>query len=194
MMDFSVIGIVGFQASGKTVVASHLVDLGASRVRMGDVVWNEVEERGLKINDKNVAMVAKDLRRKEGMDAIAKRCVPLIKEEGEDNSIVVVDGIRGISEVEVFEREFKENFFLISIISSEDTRFERIKSRGREDDIKDFESFKKKDKRELDWGMKEAMESADFEILNEGSIKHLKKKVTEIYERISNEYGDQSGN
>lgn len=185
MFDFSVIGIVGLQASGKTLVASHLIDLGASRVRMGDVVWREVENRKLEVNEKNVANVAKELREKEGMGAIAERCIPIIKKKGKKSETVVVDGLRGGAEVEVFRNEFGESFFLISVEAPDKLRYDRIKRRGREDDIEDFESFKEKDERELDWGMEEAMESADFTIINNGSVRDLKIKVSKIFEEIT---------
>lgn len=184
MMDFSIIGIVGLQASGKSVVSSIFVEKGASRVRMGDVVWNEVERRGLDLNEGNVAEVAQELRDAEGMGAIAKRCVPLIREKGEESDIVVVDGIRGIAEVEVFRKEFGENFFLLSVEASSDIRYNRIKQRGREDDITSFEEFKEKDKRELNWGLEEAMDKTDYKIINEGSIEELKKKSSKILEKI----------
>lgn len=185
MFGFSVIGIVGLQASGKTLVASHLINLGASRVRMGDVVWREVENRKLEVNEKNVANVAKELREKEGMGAIAERCIPIIKKKGKKSETVVVDGLRGGAEVEVFRNEFGESFFLISVEAPDKLRYDRIKRRGREDDIEDFESFKEKDERELDWGMEEAMESADFTIINNGSVRDLKIKVSKIFEEIT---------
>ena len=45
MKNFFVIGMVGLQASGKTEATSKFIDEGASRVRMGDVVWDEVKDR-----------------------------------------------------------------------------------------------------------------------------------------------------
>lgn len=187
MKNFFVIGLVGLQASGKTEATSKFIDEGASRVRMGDVVWDEVKDRGLEVNQDNVGEVAQDLRDKEGMGAIAKRSVPRIKEEGEDCKFVVVDGIRGIEEVQTFRDEFGDNFHLLSIKASTETRYDRIKSRDREDDIKSLEEFKEKDERELSWGLEEAMEDADFEIKNEGSIEELKDNFSQIMEKIKNE-------
>ncbi len=188
MKEFPIIGLVGLQASGKTVVASHLTDLGAKRVRMGDIVWREVEERGLELNGGNVGKVANELRENEGMGAVAKRCIPIIKREGEGNPSVVVDGIRGIAEVEVFKEEFDGRFTLISIEASKETRYKRIKGREREDDSLDPESFEEKENRELNWGLKEAMESADYRIENEGTLRELKEKTSKIYEEILGEY------
>lgn len=185
MSDFPVIGVVGLQASGKTEVAKRMMQLGASRVRMGDVVWNEVKNRGLKVSEEKVAEVANELREKEGPAAIAKRCIPLIREKGKESKTVIVDGIRSDSEVEVFEDAFDENFSLISVEAAEDTRYNRVESRGREDDIGGWEAFRAKDERELGWGMGEAMEMSDFKIINEGSLEDLWDKATEVFEEIT---------
>lgn len=188
MEKYPIIGIVGLQGSGKTEVASKLVEEGAARVRMGNIVWKEIENRDLEVNEENVGLVANELREKEGMSAIAKRCIPIIREKGKESKAVVVDGIRGIAEVEKYKEEFGEDFVLLSIESSEETRYERIKDRKREDDIQDFEKFKEKDTRELNWGMKEAMESSDYKVSNEGTLYKLKEKTSKIFEEIISEY------
>lgn len=188
MNEFPVIGMVGLQASGKTVVASHLASLGAKRVRMGNIVWRKVEQRGLEVNEENVGKVANELREKEGMGAVAKRCIPIIQERGKENPAIVVDGIRGIAEVEVFKDKFDERFVLISIEASKETRYKRIKDRKREDDSLDLEAFEEKENRELNWGLKEAMESADYKIENEGTLDELKEKTSKVYEGILEEY------
>lgn len=184
MSDFFVIGLVGLQASGKTEACNVFLDEGGCRVRMGDVVWNEVEERGLKVCEENVGKVAQDLREQEGMGAVAKRCVPLIQEEVGNCDFVVVDGIRGIAEVDVFRDEFGDDFFLVSILASPEVRFNRIKNRDREDDIEDFEQFRSKDERELSWGLEEALEDADFEISNEGSLEDLEKEIRGVLDSV----------
>ncbi len=188
MNNFSVIGIVGPQASGKTEVASKMVDLGAARVRMGDVVWEEVRNRNLKVTDKNVAKVAENLREENGMAAVAKRCVPIIRKKGREKDVVVVDGIRGIAEVKEFTNEFGRDFILLSVESSKRTRYERIKERKREDDTMDFDSFEEKDSREMGWGLETATESADYVIRNEGSLEGLREKTIEIFQEIKNRY------
>lgn len=185
---FPVIGVVGPQASGKTKVASWLSDLGASRVRMGDLVWREVERRDLEVTEENVGKVAKELREEEGMAAVAKLSIPVISEEGESSSPVVVDGIRGIAEVDKFKEEFGDDFVLVSVEASKETRYERIKNRKREDDTPDFESFEEKDEREKSWGLDEATEAADYTIVNESSLRELESNTIEIFEEIMDRY------
>jgi len=122
------------------------------------------------------------------MDAIAKHCIPLIKEAGKENNAVVVDGIRGIAEVKKFKEEFESGFYLLSVEAPEETRYERIKERKRKDDIAGLETFRKKDERELEWGLGEAMEVADYRIENEGSLKELKEETSETFREIKDKY------
>lgn len=187
MHEFTVIGVVGLPGSGKTEVAKIAGELGIPRVRMGDVVWGEVRKRGLELNEKNVGVVAKELREKEGLDAIAKRCVPLIKDRGRNKKAVLVDGIRGRAEVEEFRRSFGEKFFLLTVKASEQTRFKRISSRRREDDTSGLKAFQEKDRRELGWGLGEAMELADYTITNEGTLEEFHQQTREILRRILEE-------
>ena len=184
MHKFWVIGVVGLPGSGKTEVAKVAERLGIPRVRMGNVVWNEVRKRGLELNEKNVGTIAKELREKEGLDAIAKRCVPLIKEKGKNKKAVLVDGIRGKAEVEEFRRSFDERFFLLTVKASEQTRFKRVSSRGREDDTSSLKAFQEKDRRELSWGLGEAMKLADHTIINEGTLEEFHQQAKEILKKI----------
>ena len=188
MTDFPVIGLVGKQASGKTVVASELTDDETERIRMGDIVWDEVKRRGLELNGENAGRIANELRKNEGMDAIAKRCIPLIREKGEEGKTVIVDGIRGITEVNKFREEFKEDFYLVAVEASQKTRYERIKERKREDDVESFDDFKKKEQRELNWGLEEAINSADCRITNEGTIDDLTERVSKSFNEIRSKY------
>lgn len=188
MQDFPVIGIVGLQASGKTEVAERMSEADAGRVRMGDIVWTEARKRGLEVNEKVVGRLANELREKEGMEAIAKRCISQIKDKGGKKGAVVVDGIRGIAEVKEFKENFGEDFFLISVKAPEDSRYRRIIERKREDDIDDIESFKEKEERELKWGLREAMESADYLIENKSTLEKLREKASKTLKEIKKDY------
>ncbi|MEW5995856.1 MAG: AAA family ATPase, partial [Candidatus Zixiibacteriota bacterium] len=177
MISLKVVGLVGLQGSGKTEVVKAMAEFDAPSVRMGDVVWQEIRRRGLKINEKNVAEVANEFRAQDGMGAIAKRCIPLINEKGKGKRAVLVDGIRGIAEVDEFRKVFGEDFSLISVWATETTRHSRISSRVREDDARGIESFRAKDRRELSWGLGEAMALADYLIVNEGTLAELRKSA-----------------
>lgn len=193
-MNFCVIGIVGLQGSGKTEVARAAAKLGIPCVRMGDAVWAEVKRRGLELNYANVAAVANEMREREGLEAVAKRCIPLIGSAGEGKRAVVVDGIRGIAEVEEFRRTLGERFHLLAIKADERLRYSRVMGRGREDDAKGLEAFREKDSRELGWGLGKALEAAELILTNESTLAELNEKVTKVITRILEGEGEtQSG-
>lgn len=179
-----VIGIVGLHGSGKTEVAKAIADLGIPSVRMGDVVWGEIKRRGQTITEASVAAVANELREREGLGAIAKRCIPLIRASGKRKHAVVVDGIRGIAEVEEFRRAFGDDFHLLAIWASERLRHSRIASRGRVDDAMSLKTFQEKDRRELGWGLGKALALADFMVVNEGTLEELHKRVIKLFESL----------
>ncbi|MEM3402701.1 MAG: AAA family ATPase [Candidatus Hadarchaeales archaeon] len=174
-----VIGLVGLQGSGKTETVKVLERLGAEWVRMGDVVWKELEKRGQEINEANVGRLAEELRKVEGMGAVAKRCVPIIREKKSD--VVVVDGIRGIAEVEEFRKAFGDDFHLWAVWASERDRYSRIAGRKRQDDVTGLDALRSKDRRELGWGLGEAFALAEVMIVNDGSLEDLRKKVEKAF-------------
>ena len=182
-MPPAVIGIVGLPGSGKTEVAKSLATSGATIVRMGDVVWQELERRGRAITDANVGQLSNEFRKLEGMGAIAKRSVPLVEAAGKGKRAVVVDGIRGISEVDEFRKAFGKGFHLIAVWSSEKSRYSRIASRRRVDDPLNLENFREKDLRELSWGLGDALALADVLFVNEGSIAELRAKSAGYFKR-----------
>jgi len=183
-MALKVIGIVGLHGSGKTEGAKPLAEVDVPSVRMGDVVWEEGKRRGQQINESTVATVAEELRESEGLGAIAKRCVPLIESRGKGKRAVVVDGIRGIAEVDEFRRSFGDSFHLLSIWTNERIRYSRVAPRRRADDVMGLESFREKDRRELGWGLGEALALADFIIVNEGTLKELHKCAIGFFEKV----------
>ena len=175
-----IIAFVGLPLSGKSTASKVAEEIGIPVVVMGDIVRMEAEKRGLKANDKNLSVIASELRKKEGMDAIAKRCIPIIREKIREKGVVVVDGIRGIDEVKRFKKEFGEDFVLINIEAPLNLRFKRALERKREDDAETIEDLKKRDERELSWNMGEAMRIADITVENTGDLEEFKSKIREI--------------
>jgi dephospho-CoA kinase len=173
-----IVAFVGMPASGKSEAARIANGMGIPVVNMGDVIRKEVLRRGLEPNDSNTGIVATDLRKCEGMDAVARRCISQIREAG--SKLVVVDGVRGIAEVECFRREFGKGFVLISIFAPIEIRFSRVQKRGRSDDMDSIEGLRIRDVRELGWGMGEAIEASSVEIENSFSLGTFRKDVVEV--------------
>jgi len=185
-----VLAFVGAPAAGKTEAASVAREMGIPVITMGDVIRDELRRRGLSLNDENAGRIANELRECEGMDAIAKRCIPLIRgieaagAQKVKKKVIVIDGIRGIAEVKTFKKEFGTDFVLIRIDAPLILRYERIKRRGRGDDLLSLEGFKEREERENRWGMGEAMNKADKVVKNEGSLEEFKDAIKRILNEI----------
>ncbi|MFA4934373.1 MAG: dephospho-CoA kinase [Candidatus Methanoperedens sp.] len=172
------IAFVGMPASGKSEAAAIARRLGIPVVNMGDVVREETAKRGLQPTDENIGGTGTALRREEGMDVIAKRCVPKIRLL--NSPVVVVDGTRNINEIEYFKKQFGNDFKLIAIHTPFELRFERITKRARADDMNKIEELKRRDEREKGWGLDKAIETADVTIENTGSIEKFQKQIQEL--------------
>lgn len=167
--------IVGKPGSGKTTAIDAIRDLGLV-VTMGDVIRNEVKKRNLEPSGNNIGKVAKKLREQEGPAIIAEKCVDLIRVKEE--KIIFVDGVRSLSEVNVFRKFWK--FPIIAIVVNEKKRFEWLFERGRSDDPRNINDLKERDKRETQFGLDEVIHKADYIIENNSSIDDLKKKTRKI--------------
>jgi predicted RNA binding protein with dsRBD fold (UPF0201 family)/dephospho-CoA kinase len=180
-----VIGFVGFPGSGKSEAAAIAQTKGFVSVAMGDAVRSHMYKSRVQLSEKNVGTIANKLRADHGMDVIAKMCIPVVR--GLTVQKVVIDGIRGIAEVNAFKEEFKGDFKLISITAGHMVRFERVKGRSRPDDALNLERFEEKDERELAWGLEEALEAAEYSIQNEGTLKELNSNVSRLLEQLVQE-------
>ena len=168
--------------SGKATVCKVLEERGIPRVVMGDVVREETLRRGLELNPENVGTVMLDLRRRHGQGVIANRVVEKLKMLQQD--LVVVDGIRSMAEVKAL-RAYNPNTILIAVHASPKSRFDRLRRRGRADDPRDWDTFERRDERELGVGIGSAIALADHMIVNEGSMADLRRKALSLAGRIS---------
>ena len=174
-----VVGIAGMSGAGKATFNEIAKRRGYAMVAMGDVIREETKRRGLKPTPENVGRIMLQIREEEGPAVVAKRCISKI--DNAIGNIVLVDGIRSLHEVEEFKRHFP-NFILIAIHSSPETRFQRLSRRKRSDDPKGWETFLKRDRRELNVGLGDAIAMADCLIVNEGTKKEFKIKIHDVLE------------
>lgn len=184
--DKIVIALIGMPGSGKTE-ASEVIseETRASTVVMGDIIREETLKRGLELNPENIGFVSVELRKEYGDDVIAKLCIEKIKEI--KNDIVIVEGVRSLAEIRAFKEKIP-NFYTILIETSQKTRFERLKKRGRSDDSISWDTFVKRDERELGFGIGKAIETADFCIVNEkDNLETFKEKVRNSIRSLINQ-------
>jgi len=176
-----VIGVVGMPASGKGEFARIASGMGIPVIVMGDMIRIAVKEAGLEPTDANFGATATRLRAERGMDAIGQLCVPEVRRQSAP--LVLIDGIRGDAEVNLFRRSFP-HFTLIRIDSPFEKRLERVAARGRSDDFKTEFELRNRDERELGWGLGKALEIADEHIANDGSLDEFAGNVRKLLDRI----------
>jgi dephospho-CoA kinase len=176
-----VIGVVGLPGSGKGEVSRIAGEMGIPVVVMGDVIRERVRKAGREPTDTNLGDVSRSLRAELGMDAIALLTIPAI--EAQESHIVLVDGIRGDYEVETFRKRFSE-FVLVGITASFETRLARLGNRGRTDDMLTEDDLRRRDERELGWGLLRALEQADYTVENDGSVADLEVEIRGLFDRL----------
>lgn len=177
-----VIGIVGMPGSGKGEFSAVCHELGIPVVVMGDVIRAEVQKAGLPPVDKSMGIIAQQLRDQYGMAAIARVCIPVIEEQ--QAPVVLVDGIRGDAEVREFSGHFPD-FTLIAIDTSLQTRFDRLRSRARSDDLSDISALSARDSRESSFGLVAAMNLASIHLSNSGTLAEFQDLVRGTLRQIS---------
>jgi dephospho-CoA kinase len=183
--DKLVVGLVGMPGAGKSLVVEAAQMKNYSVVAMGDVVREETRKRGLELTPKNVGATMLDLRKDSGAGVIAEKCIPRIEQA--KGSKLIVDGLRSLDEAEVFKLRFP-SFRLLAIHAAPETRFFRLKERGRSDDPKSWDVFHERDLRELSVGLGDAITMADYMILNEGKKKDLKARVMELLAKVETKW------
>ena len=178
-----ILAFTGMPCSGKTEAVQIAKDMKIPVIRMGDAVWEETKNQGLELNDKNVGTIANKMRETHGKDIWARKTVDKIKTL-EDRSILVIDGIRNMEEIDIFKKELGKDFVVITIEASTETRRKRAFERSRRDDSKDVRDLEERDRRELGWGLGVVIASADIVISNEGNITEFHNKIKELFNKI----------
>jgi len=173
--------LVGLPASGKGECSAVAEELGIPVVVMGDLIRRYAEKKGLAANDLNLGTIARRLREERGMAALAELTVPAVREQ--NAPVVLIDGIRGEAEVEVFRKTFPD-FTLIAVDCPFTTRLARLRNRGRSDDMIHENDLRSRDERECGFGLAEAMEGADIRIDNTGSLEECRTEIRKILNTI----------
>jgi dephospho-CoA kinase len=156
-------------------------------VRMGDLIWEEVERRGLPRDAKHVGEIAGAMRVSHGKDIWSKRTIERVREVigAQHPPVVLIDGIRNFEEVETFRREMGTQFLLVAIHTDPEHRFGRMIRRARADDSPDVDVLKARDEREIGWGIARTIALADEMVVNDGSLEQFRKRVAALLDRVA---------
>ena len=177
-----VVSLVGMPGSGKSEVAQEFERNGFIRIRFGDITDEEVEKRGLTLNEKNERFIRELLRKEHGMDAYAKLNLPKI-DSAREHSNVVIDGLYSWEEYTFLKTHYGEDFFTVAVCASPATRYDRLTNRSKRQLTR--EEAASRDRAEIENVNKGGpIAMADFTIVNESSLTDLNKEMTRIISRL----------
>ncbi len=180
-----VVSIVGMTGAGKSEVAKVFEENGFARIRFGDVTDEEIAKRGLELNEKNERYIRELLRKQHGMAAYAELNLPKI-DLAQKRSDVVVDGLYSWEEYTFLKTHYGEDFYVVAVWASPKTRYARLTSRSNR--RLTLEEATNRDRAEVENINKGGpIAVADFTIINESSLKNLKKEVKGVFSRLRGE-------
>lgn len=188
-----VFGFTGTFGAGKGAAISILTErFGAVAYSTSEEVSEECARRGLPTDRGSKTVVSNDTRRKLGSGIFSERVVEKIFSRKPLPELVCVDALRTLGEVEVLKKKFGRGFKLVAIDAPVELRYKRVQSRLRDKhDFKPFEQFAADEQRELTGARHEwkqdlgaVMGAADYRIINDGSVKELKKKIGNMLAEI----------
>ena len=174
-----ILGLVGEIASGKGTVVDYLAqNHNASTHRFSTIIRDVLDRLYIEHSRDSLQQTSSMLRNTYGENILAK--VMDGDTKNDDNSIIVIDGIRRIADIEFL----KENpdFKLVFIDVSLEKRYERIIQRGEnaDDKNKTFEEFKLDAQREAELTIGELRNKANVILDNNGKREDLERQIEEL--------------
>jgi|SRR6185503_15798123 len=175
-MNNIILAITGLPGSGKTEATQYIMEkTGWPKVHFGETVTNEVKRRGQPLTEENERAVREELRREHGMGAMAILNLPKIKELFA-NSSVLLESFYSWEEYLICKKEFGDNFKVLAIYASPQTRQKRLETRP----IRPLnaEQFESRDYAQIENTHQAGpIARADFTIINGKSLEDLQQQL-----------------
>lgn len=180
---YRLIGLTGTNGSGKGTAASFFVRRGYAYFSLSDLLREELEKAGKAATRNNLIQMGNSLRARFGADVLARRVLDRV------TGPAVIDSIRNPGEVDTLRAQ--EGFILLAIDAPAEVRYQRVKSRGREESAATLEEFIHKEAEEMTTSersqqIQTCMAMADTTIINDGTTQDLHQKLESIYESSKN--------
>ncbi|MBR9681128.1 MAG: dephospho-CoA kinase [Candidatus Altiarchaeota archaeon] len=173
-----IIAVTGGIAAGETTVCKLFEKKGFTFFSLSDIVRKETAQRDLEPIRNNFCDVGHDLRRLEGMDALARRAYSNMT-----TGDWVVDSILSYEEGQYFK---SKGALIIGVLAPITLRYER--SRDKLDENVTFEKFIEKDEQDRSIGVNKLIEEADFVVNNDGTLEELENMIALIIKTISSSH------
>jgi dephospho-CoA kinase len=180
------IGLVGEKGSGKETFVHFLEEIVTAEkiahIRSSDVLADTLRLWNLPLTRSNLQHVAIVMDNGFGKGTVTTAVAERMRQHPAE--IVIFDGVRWHTDAEMI-RHFDRNF-LIYITAPLNTRYERTRARKEKDGESEssFEQFLKEEQVETEVYIPEIGKTADFTILNEGTLEEMKESVRQVYSKI----------
>lgn len=179
-----IIWLTGRIAAGKWVVEEFLKEKWFEYLTLSLVVRDEAAKLGIEVTRKNLQDLWNQVRLKDGPWAWAKKLVEKIQ----PGKNYVIAWIR--HPWEVYEFRKLHEFYLISVDSNQDLRFQRLLKRAKDSDPTTWEWFLEIDNRDF-WEsdnlwqqVGKCMDLADFSVDNNWTLEEFNQTIEKIYDDI----------
>lgn len=179
----AIIAIVGLPGVGKSEAAEHFKSRNVPVIHFGKIVTDEVKKRYGAQKEEHHKIVREELRRVNGMEAMAKLNLDQIKKGLVKNNIVVIDGLRSWAEYDYLTKELTDTeVYIVALFADKNLRYDRLGSRlqdrpghgGRDRDINEL----------FGTNMGPTIAFADFLVKNNFSKEEFQDKLNEVYDTI----------
>lgn len=185
-----IIGLTGTLASGKGEIAEFLKPLGHEYLSLSQEVRAEARERGIEETREELQNLGNKMRAERGPGYWAYRTAARIMEmQNEGKEKFVIDGLRNPAEILALQKKLP-SFYLLAVDAPPRLRFERIMSRGRESDLKNYrtyEEFLVYDLRDQGWGepedgqqVRKCISMAEHVLWNDGTLSEFQEKIKSV--------------
>jgi dephospho-CoA kinase len=124
-----VLAFVGMPGSGKSTCVEYLSEKNITSVYFGGVVVDEAKRRYGEANETNEKKVREEMRKQDGMAAIAMRALPKIDELLQEHDIVIADGLYSWSEYKILKDKYGTQLVVIAVAAPRHIRHQRLANR-----------------------------------------------------------------
>jgi dephospho-CoA kinase len=178
--SLTIIGLTGLSNAGKSLIKNHFKKKGFLVFSLGNYIRQELDSRNLKHTYENMRCVSIEYAPMKNTTLI-DRFIKDIQNTNIENELIVLDGIKKISEIECLKKDFK--VVIVAILASRQTRYRRFNKRGRPDDVM-YKNFLKRDEEEIQYGIGEVITLSDYFLVNEGTKEEAKNIFDSILLKI----------
>ena len=174
--------VTGYPGSGKSTATDYL-EGKVPIVVMGNIVRRLAKDRAniSAENGREVGQWATKTRETHGDTIFAEETCSIIQDKYSESDKVVIDGIRSVEELTVFEQAF-EDVTVIYIHTPFELRFKRITERGRDAEESEYtkKDLQKRDEQEKQWGLEGIVDQADVRIDNTDSLSDFYNELESV--------------